>query len=342
MQTTMKALKIAGKKRLSVAEVPIPESDGEKVIIRVKTSGICGSDIHMWEEGKPEGLIPGHEFGGTVVVAGSRDDLNPGNRVTVIPLNPCGDCSWCRNSRYHICKYGLKRGIPGVTAPGSHAEYFTARPDMVRKLPDTVSDVEGAMIEPATVARHAANLANIKAGDKVLILGGGIIGLLCAVWARIYGAAFVGMSETNESRGAKALAFGDIHAMFDAKDPELTSTMKKTVKGLFDKAIDCSASAAGINAAIDVLNNQGTLLLVGISYAPVPIMTLPVCRKELRLIGDMGYSIPEFEHTMEMMSRGMIDTKRFVDDKIALDEVQGAFERLRSGNSPEAKILIEP
>ncbi|MCF8127141.1 MAG: hypothetical protein K9N10_01395 [Deltaproteobacteria bacterium] len=83
-------------------------------------------------------------------------------------------------------------------------------------------------------------------------------------------------------------------------------------------------------------------MLVGISYAPVPIMTLPVCLKELRFIGDMGYSIPEFEHTMEMMSRGMIDTERFVDEKIGLDEVQGAFERLSSDNSPEVKILIEP
>ncbi|MCG6878608.1 MAG: alcohol dehydrogenase catalytic domain-containing protein [Deltaproteobacteria bacterium] len=342
MRTTMKALKIEGKKRLSVVEVPIPEADGEKVIIKVKTSGICGSDIHIWEKGKPEGLIPGHEFGGTVVDSGSRDDLNPGDRVTVIPLNPCGECSWCRNSGYHTCKYSLKRGIPGVTAPGSYAEYFSARPDMVRKLPDTVSDVEAAVVEPATVALHAVNLANIKAGDKVLIVGGGVIGLLCAVWARIYGASFLGMSETNESRGAKALAFGDIHAMFNAKDPELTSTLKKTAKGLFDKAIDCSGSAGGINAAIDVLNHQGTLLLVGISYAPIPVMTLPVCRKEMRLIGDMGYSIPEFEHTMEMMSRGMIDTKRFVDDKIDLDEVQGAFERLSSGNAPEVKILIEP
>ena len=338
----MKALEIGGKKRLSVVEVPMPESDGEKVIIRVKTSGICGSDIHMWEKGKPEGLIPGHEFSGTVEDAGPRDDLNPGDRVTVIPLNPCGDCSCCRNSGYHTCKYGFKRGIPGVTAPGSYAEYFKARPDMVRKLPDTVSDVEAAMIEPAAVARHAVNLANIKAGDKVLIVGGGVIGLACAVWARIYGASFVGMSEANESRGAKALELGDIHAMFDAKDPELTSTMKKTAKGLFDKAIDCSASAAGINAAIDVLNHQGTLLLVGINYAPLPIMTLPVCLKELHIIGDMGYSIPEFEHTMEMMSRGMIDPKRFVDNKIGLDEVQGAFERLSSGNSPEVKILIEP
>jgi len=342
MPTTMKALKIGGKNRLSVVEVPIPEEDGEKVIIRVNTSGICGSDIHMWEEGKPKGLIPGHELAGTVVDSGSRDDLNPGDRVTVIPLNPCGECSWCRDSGFHICKQSLKRGIPGVSAPGSYAEYFKARPDMVRKLPDTLSHVEATMIEPAAVALHAVNLANIEAGEKVLIVGGGVIGLLCAAWARIYGASFVGMSETNESRGAKALELGDIHAWFDANDPQLTSTILKRAKGLFDIAIDCSGSASGINAAIDVLNHQGTLLLVGISFAPVPVLTLPVCRKELRLIGDMGYSVPEFEHTIDMMSRGMIHTKRFVDDQIALDEVQGAFERLSSGNSPEVKILIQP
>lgn len=338
----MKAVKIAGKRRLSVVEVPVPESDEEKVIIRVKRSGICGSDIHIWEEGTREGLILGHEFGGTVVDPGARVDLNPGERVTVIPLNPCGECSWCLNSGYHACKYSFKRGIPGVTSPGSYAQYFAARPDMVRKVPDTVSDVEAAMIEPTTVGLHAINLANIKAGDKVLIVGAGVIGLVCAMWARICGASFVGMSEVNESRGAKALEFGDIHTLFDARDPKLTSVMKKTAKGLFDKAVDCSASAAGINAAADVLNHQGTLILVGISYSPVSIMTLPVCRKELRIIGDLGYSIPEFEHTIEMMSRGIINTERFVDDTIGLNDVQKALERLSSGGSPEVKILIEP
>lgn len=342
MKTTMKALKIAGKKRLSVVEVPVPEANGEKVIIKVKASGICGSDIHMWKAGKPEGLIPGHEFCGTVLDTGSRDDLNPGDRVAVIPLNPCGACSWCRDSRYHTCKHGLKRGIPGVTSHGAYAEYIAARPDMVRKLPHTVSEIEAAMIEPTAVGLHAVNLADITPGDKVLIVGGGVIGRLCALWAGIYGAAFMAMSEVNELRGAKALEAGDIHELFDAKDPDVASTMKKRVNGRFDKAIDCSASAGGINSAIDVLDNQGTLVLVGISHAPVPLMTLPVCLKELRIIGDIGYSIAQFEHAMEMMSRGLIDTKRLVDDKIGLDDVQEALERLSSGNGPETKILIEP
>ena len=118
--------------------------------------------------------------------------------------------------------------------------------------------------------------------------------------------------------------------------------MLKTAKGLFDKAIDCSASADGINTAAQILNNQGILILVGISYSPVPIMTLPLCLKELRIIGDIGYSIEEFEYTIEMMSRRMIHTERFIDERIGLDDVQAAFERLSSGDAPEVKILIEP
>lgn len=342
MPDTMKALMIQGPKKLKVLDVPAPRADGERVIIRVKTSGICGSDIHIWEEGNRAGLILGHEFGGTVVNPGSRGDLNPGDRVTVIPLNPCGKCSWCLNSHYHTCRYSFKNGIPGVTASGSYAEYFSARPDMVRKLPDRVGDAEAAMIEPAAVGLHAVRHAKIRPGDKVLIAGAGVIGLLCAMWARLYGASFVGMSEVNESRGRKALEYGDIHTLFDAKEPESASTMLKTAKGLFDKAIDCSASADGINTAAQILNNQGILILVGISYSPVPIMTLPLCLKELRIIGDIGYSIEEFEYTIEMMSRRMIHTERFIDERIGLDDVQGAFERLSSGDAPEVKILIEP
>jgi threonine dehydrogenase-like Zn-dependent dehydrogenase len=342
MSGTMKAVKIEGPKKLTVSDVPVPRANGERVLIRVKTSGICGSDLHIWEEGARAGLIMGHEFGGTVEHPGSREDLAPGDRVTVIPLNPCGECPWCLNSEYHTCRYSFKRGIPGVTSAGAYAEYFSARPDMVRRLPGTVGDAEAAMIEPAAVGFHAVHLAGIKPGDKVLIVGGGVIGCMCAMWARLHGASFIGMSEANESRGRKALEFGDIHALFDAKDPELTSTMRTTADGMFDKAVDCSASASGINAAVNVLNNQGTLILVGISYSPVPIMTLPVCLKELRIIGDIGYSIPEFEHVIGMMARRVIHTERFIDSSIGLEDVQGVFERLSSGNAPETKILIRP
>lgn len=343
MNETMKAVKIAGPKCLKVEETPTPKPDGSNVVVKVAKVGICGSDLHIWEKGERVGLIMGHEFAGIVADPGSRDDLKVGDRVTVIPLNPCGECLTCKDPRFHMCMNGLQRGSPGVTSAGAYAEYFASRPDMVRKLPDTANDIEAVMIEPAAGALHAVGLAQISPGEKVLIIGGGVIGMLCAVWARIHGASYIAITEPNNLRANKARQMGDANDVFDAKEPELGDKLLKGAGGLFDKAIDCSAAAAGINAGITALRPGGTMVLMGISYAPIPIMTLIACLREHRLVGDIGYTIAEFDYTLEMISRNIIDTIRFVEkDIIGLDGIQGAFERLSSGNTAEVKILIEP
>lgn len=343
MTDTMKAVKIEGSKVLKVESAPVPQADGEKVLVKVTMVGICGSDLHIWENGDRVGLIMGHEFAGTVTDAGSRKDLKVGDRVTVIPLNPCGECPLCKDPRFHMCMNSLKNGSPGVTSAGAFTEYFLARPDMVRKLPDTMSDIEAAMIEPAAGALHAVGLAQVSPGDKVLVIGGGVIGMLCAAWARIYGASYVAITEPNDLRAKKAREMDDAHDVFDAKDPELGDKLLKGAKGMFDKAIDCSASAAGINAGIMALMPKGIMVLMGISYKPVPIMTLVSCLREHNFVGDIGYTIPEFEHTMDMISSNVLEAKRFVEDAtIGLDDVQAAFERLASGSTAEVKILIQP
>ena len=180
----MLAVVIKGKRRLSVVETEAPRADGEKVIIKVSGVGICGSDLHAWDHGGMVGLIMGHELGGTVVDPGAlKDSLKVGDRVTALPANPCGQCDPCKSGKPNLC-VNMLAAAPGLTAPGAYAQFFASRPDMVRKLPDTVSDVEAALIEPTAVALHAIRLAGLKPGDKVLVTGGGIIGLLSAAWAR--------------------------------------------------------------------------------------------------------------------------------------------------------------
>ena len=343
MADMMKAVKIEGPKKLKLEEMPVPQPDGKNVIVKVSTVGICGSDLHIWENGDRVGLIMGHEFAGTVADSGSREDLNVGDRVTVIPLNPCGECPICKDPRFHTCMNSLKNGSPGVTSAGAYTGYFPARPDMVRKLPDTVNDIEAAMIEPAAGSLHAVRLAQVSPGEKVLIIGGGVIGMLCAAWARIHGASYVAITEPNDLRADKAREMGDAHDVFDAKDPELGDKLLKGAKGMFDKAIDCSAAAAGINAGIMALRPKGIMVLMGISYKPVPIMTLISCLREHNFVGDIGYTIAEFDHTIDMISRKVLETERFVEEAtIVLDDVQSAFERLSSGSTKEVKIIIEP
>lgn len=338
----MRAVKLTGKKQLSVVETETPKADGNKVIIRVSRVGICGSDIHIWERGERIGLIMGHEFGGTVVDPGAlKDSLNVGDRVAVIPLNPCGECEFCRTGKSKYCSK-QRLASPGITAPGGYAEYYAARPDMVRKLPDSLSDQEAAMIEPTAVALRAVRMANINPGDKVLITGGGIIGLLCAAWSRIFGAKYVALTEINKLRADKAREMGDVDEVFDAADPELVTKLINATNGGFDRILECAAVEQAVNTGIMTLKKTGRMVLVGVSYAPVPIKTLVAVMNELELKGIIGYTIDEFDMSINLMAKKVILTERFISATTGLEGMQNAFETLHSQTTSDVKILVKP
>ncbi len=338
----MQAVSIEGKKQLKVVETETPKSDGNKVIVEVAKVGICGSDLHLWENGDRIGLIMGHEFCGKVVDPGAlKDTLKPGDRVTVLPLNPCGKCVNCKQGKVNLCINGLAAS-PGLTAPGAYAQYYAARPDMVRALPDEVSDAEATMIEPTAVALRAVHHAGVKPGDKVLVTGGGIIGLLCAAWARIAGASYIALTEANPNRAKKALEMGDVDEVFDAKDEELAKKLIVASKGGFDKALECAAVAPAVNTAIKALKFEGKLIIVGVNYSPVPVSTLLTLLHELEVKGTIGYSPAEFDQTIELMAKKIIKTERFISKTVGLDEVQEAFEHLTSGETTDVKIVIQP
>jgi L-iditol 2-dehydrogenase len=340
----MHAVRLTGPRRLEVVETEAPRADGENVIIEVSACGICGSDLHYWDTGLDmsgaPNLIPGHEFSGRVVDPGSRTDLGPDDRVTALPLDPCGTCETCRTGRPNLCVKGMKRSIPGNNSPGAYAQYLKIRPDMVRKLPEGISDAEAALIEPASVALHAVRQAGVKTGDKVLVTGGGTIGLLCASWARISGASYLALTETNAHRRDFALNAGGLDAVFDAADPRLGSALKKASHGGFDVAVETSGSSAGINAAALALRPRGTLLQAGISFKPQAVMTVILVVKEIEQRSAMGYLPHEFDLAMQYIADKRLSVEKIITRTISLYEVQSAFERLSSGTSPEVKVLI--
>lgn len=337
----MRAVAIAGKKQLSVVETETPKPDGKNVIIKISQVGICGSDLHIWANGDPPGLVMGHEFAGTVADPGAlKDTLKVGDRVTALPINPCGECPPCKSGHFNMCAHGLD-AAPGITSPGAYAEYFVSRPDMVRKLPDTVSDSEAAMIEPTGVALRAVRLAGVKPGDKVLVTGGGIIGLLCANWAKIAGASYVAMTEINQLRSDNALKMGDVDKVFDGKDEKLVPKLIQASGGGFDQALECTAIAAAVNNSIMSLKSGGKLMIVGVNFSLVPVSTLWILLHELEVKGTIAYT-EEFDISLDLMSKKLIATQRFVSATVGLDGVQGAFERLTSGTNSDVKILIKP
>ena len=341
----MRAVKIVGPRELKEVEIESPEPDGNNVIIRVLLCGICGSDLNYWEAGCGRGgvkdLVMGHEFCGVIVDPGSRKDLQPGERVTALPLDPCGHCETCRAGFPNICLKSLKRSIPGNNSPGAFAEYLKLRPDMVRKLPDSISNAAAIMIEPSAVALHAIRQAGFRTGDRVLIIGGGAIGLLCAEWVKISGASFVAVSEINAMRRFAVADTVNLDAIYDAGDPEVVRKMKKESRGGYEIAIDTSASESGINTALKALKWHGRLVLAGIGMRPQKISTILYTMKEIEQKAAIGYFIPEFDLAREYIADKKITVENLVTRTIGFKEVQNMFEQLSSGTASDIKIAVQ-
>lgn len=335
----MKCVAIKGVKEFEVKEISEPEKENGKVLIEVKKTGICGSDIHYWDLGSPEGLVMGHEYAGKVLDNGGREDLNVGDKVTALPISPCGHCEACLTGNIHYCAEtwthasGLSLDNSGGLAPK-----LSVRSDMVLKIPDNMSFEEGALVEPTAVGYHAINLADIKVGDHVLIVGGGIIGLVSAMFAKKSGASKVIVSEANESRGEKAVELGVADDWIDAKNEEIMNEYA----GKFDKVIECCGNTPAVNSAMTLVKSGGTVILVGVSMTPINYASIAHVMKEITVIGAIAYTKEEFAKCISMIANKEIDVLKFVSKTVSLEEVQKAYEELTSGNSSSIKILVDP
>ncbi|MBP1924757.1 L-iditol 2-dehydrogenase [Sedimentibacter acidaminivorans] len=320
----MKACVLEEVNKLVVKDFEMPKIVyDDDVLIKVSKVGICGSDVHMWSNEKKIGLVMGHEFCGIVVDPG-KSNFKIGERVVVIPKGPRGYNS-----------------TPGVVAQGGYAEYFSAAADYLRRLPDTISDDTANMLEPTAIAYNALLKANIKYGDKVLVTGAGIIGHLCAEWAKVMGATYIAMTEVNDKRILKAKEVGVANEVFDARNSEIVQLLKDVTNGGFDKVIECTAIPASVNMSLDVIKEMGTLMFVGVSYKQVPIDALKLIMKNITMIGTFGSSIV-FDKVLELLAYQPFNIEKYITKNIGLNEIQECFEELHSGTSDQIKIVITP
>ena len=339
----MKSVAIKGVKEFEIKEINEPVSDGSKVLIDVKNCGICGSDLHYWVSGNPVGLVMGHEYSGVVTDPGSREDLKVGDRVTALPISPCGHCEACLtgNPQYCLETWNHATGL-SLDNPGALAPKTALRADMVMKLPDNVSFEEGAMVEPTAVGLHAVHLADIKVGDNVLVVGGGIIGLVSAMFAKVEGASFVAVSETNPGRGEKAVSLGVADAWFDAREQDAIAKMTEASNGGFDVVIECVGNGPAVTSSLMLAKTGGRVILVGVSLDAISVPLTLAVMHELKLQGAIAYTKEEFATVIELIDNKQIDVLKFVDKRITLEETQSAYEELTSGASSTIKILVDP
>ena len=339
----MKSVLLKGPRNLELCNVPEPAYKDGFVLMKVTRCGICGSDIHYWNVGQPENLVMGHEFCGTVIDPGARSDLKEGDRITGLPISPCGECEACLSNNPQYCPDTWNDAVGiSLTNSGAYAAKTAVRSDLVFKVPDSVSDEEAAMVEPMAVGLHAVNIAGIKKGDNVLIIGGGIIGQLSALLAKIKGASYVAMAEVNKLRGKKAVKLGCVDEFYNAKEGGFLQNVRSNNPYGFDVVLDCCGNSACVTNAIMCAKPNGVVTLVGVSLESITIPSALVVTKELIVLGAIAYTKEEFKECLDMIVDKKINLLPFISGIVGLDKVQQAFENLTSENSDAIKILIDP
>ena len=339
----MKCAMLKGIKNIELDEIEEPVADGEKVMVAVHKTGICGSDIHYWDQGAPAGLVLGHEFSGTVLDPGEREDLSVGDRVTALPISPCGECEACLKGNPQFCLKTWDQAVGlSLDNPGGLTSKIMVRPDMVYKIPNEISDEEAAMVEPTAVGLHAVLLADIKVGEKVLVIGGGIIGLVSAMFAKMEGASYVAISETNPKRGNKAVELGVADEWFNPTDEVFMTKINEKAPSGFDKVLECCGNAPAVTSALSLSKVGGKVVLVGVSLTPIEIPTALAVLHELTVQGSIAYTKEEFKACIDLMADKKIDVLKFLDSVVPLSETQTSYEKLTSPDNDAVKIIIDP
>jgi (R,R)-butanediol dehydrogenase/meso-butanediol dehydrogenase/diacetyl reductase len=310
-----------------------------EVQIAVAYTGICGTDLTI-SKGAMDGRIKspwpiGHEMSGTIAELGSAvEGWKVGDKVTVMPLDWCGECPACQAGNTHICH---KLNFVGIDSPGSLQGRWNVKSDWLVRLPDDLDLRTAALVEPVAVAVHDVTRAEVAKGDQVVVIGGGPIGLLIAIIARKRGADVV-VSEVSASRLELATSFG-----FQTVSPasqDLAEVISEWTGGAgADIAFEVSGTVPGVKAMTDVLRRRGRGVIVGIQPQSPPVDVFQIFWKELGIIGARVYQRPDFEEAVRLVADGTIPADEMITEVRPLADVEAAFKQL-SGGENVVKLLI--
>lgn len=295
----MKSIVYQKENQIALVNIPVPEVEEGKVLIRISHSGICGSDMTIFAGKHPRAKAPlvlGHEFSG--YIASESEKFSEGDLVTVNPLLPCGVCAPCESGNAHVCN-NLK--LLGIDLDGGMAEYVLVPEKNVHLVPEGVSAKMAAFIEPVAVALHAVRLSDYKLGDKVVVFGAGGIGLSVALTMRLAGAYDLVISEPDEKRRkvAEDLGFDTIDSI---NDDVIEEVYKRADNGA-DIIFDCAGHQTVIDVIPDTIKAKGKIVIVA-GYKNPPTMDFQKGMfREFEIQFDRNYSNLEFEMACDVISR---------------------------------------
>ena len=321
---------------LSVEDVADPCPAINEVVIRVGRCGICGSDLHMTREpafGVAPGTVLGHEFAGEIVEVGSSTvGLKRGDHVAVAPIRGCGYCLSCLNGEPAWCAQMSLQG-------GGYAQYALATDRQCLKLPATTSTEEGALVEPLAVALHGVALSGLKAGDRVLIMGAGPIGLAVAYWARRHGATRVAVSDLNPFQSKLAVQVGA--TAFVQSTSDVVARVNAALGGAPDVVFECVGRPGVLAEALEHVRPRGNIVILGLCTSTDSFVPFRAVSKEVKFITSAFFNLREYQTALETLDGGSSTARLLITDTVPLTRLPVVFESLRQ-RTFQCKVMVDP
>ncbi|MDB5878417.1 MAG: L-idonate 5-dehydrogenase [Variovorax sp.] len=341
----MEALVIHAPGDLRVETIDTAPLGAGQLQVRVRCGGICGSDLHYYQHGGfgtiriREPMVLGHEVSGVIEAVGSSvTGFAAGERVAISPSNPCGICKFCQQGLQNHCLdmryYGSAMRMPHVQ--GAFRQQIVVETHQAHKLADHVSDGEGAMAEPLSVALHAVRRAGPLLGKRVLVTGCGPIGALAIIAARRAGASHIVATDVGAHTLGKALKVGADEVVNVAETPDGLQRFTAD-KGSFDVLFEASGNARALVGAFDALRPRGIVVQVGLGGE----MTLPIntiVAKEFELRGAFRFH-EEFAVAVELLNKRLVDVKPLISATLSYRDSARAFA-LAADRSQAMKVIL--
>ena len=335
--------------KMEIGEFDRPTPKEKQVLVKLDYVGVCGSDGHYFHTGrcgsfvvtddcKP--FILGHECAGVVVETGKGvTGLKVGDKVAIEPGITCGECEFCRSGRYNLCPDVVFLATPPVQ--GCNMEYIAFPENLCFKLPENVSTLEGALVEPLSVGVHAANQGDINENDNVLILGAGCIGLVTLLACKAKGAKSVTVVDLEQSHLDKALEMGADYVI-NAKEKDTLEEVKRLTNGAgYDKVLETAGSKYTIAQTPFAVKRGGTIVLVGIAAeAEFPFNFGQIMDKEptIKTVFRYRYTYPQ---AIKDIADGKINVKTIATHRFDFDDIQKAYDLAYSDKKNVIKAVIK-
>ncbi len=342
MKTMRTLAKLKPETGIWMDEVPVPEIGPNDVLIKIRKTAICGTDIHIynWDEWSqntiPVPMTVGHEFAGVIEMIGSEVvGFKEGDRVSGEGHLTCGHCRNCRAGKRHLCRNTI--GV-GVNRPGCFAQYLSIPAVNVFPLPDSVDDEIGSLLDPLGNATHTT-LSYDLVGEDVLITGAGPIGIMAVAVARHVGARFVVITDINDYRLGLAEKMGATRVVNVTKESVADVMPDLGMREGFDVGLEMSGNMSAFREMLDIMNYGGKVALLGILPAEAAIDWTKVIFKGLFLKGIYGREMFETWYKMSTMLQSSLDISAIITHRFKVDDFQEAFDVMGSGMS--GKVILD-